>query len=461
MTASALSAIKETKNQFLFLVTGEYLITGFFWVFAALGSLALHMNDKDPVTMFFITFFIFMLSNGIWEILTGWYADKFKRQISLSAGFAACLVGFCFMGAAALVPQGGDVAYFAWGAGITIWSLGPALLSGAQEAWLVDRCNFFSKAPPEDVDDTFKTSAGYGVLAKAVGAAACFFIFSIWANIHPTSNQNNGPADDSHNILAFVLSAIIAAVISAGLLYRSLKLREEYWAHPKYQTKESLFAFLGKGLQELWRPPYRWFTIAYVGLMCLNYVQSPTVWPYIQEHSHNDKALLVRWGISLIAADFTGSLLSRPFSKWIDRIKQHWLRLPVASLAYLVPILLLWIFKRADLFDSGFLYLLVVASFLFRTAHASVFGSLNTIGQLAIKSDERRAILISMSSAISSFVISMIFFAFYWSVRLTYSNTETSVTRPIEWFWLLVPLPFILILALGGYLVARPGKEAN
>jgi hypothetical protein len=462
MTAKAFSEIGETKRQFLFLVTGEYLITGFFWVFAALGSLAL--NDENPhrASMFFFTFFILTLSNGVWEILTGWYADKFKRQFSLSAGFLACLVGFCFMGVAAFVKDD-LIKYFVWNTGITIWSLGPALLSGAQEAWLVDRCNFFSQRPPEDVDETFKKSAGYGVLAKSVGAAICFMIF-----LGPDLLLGRG---DSANKRFFLLSASIAAALSAGLLYLSLRLGEEYWDHPKYQTDESLFAFLGKGLEDLWRTPYRWFTLGYVGFMTLNYVQSSTIWSYLEETQRPaqktdqlDITRLLIWGGVLIAVELTGSLLSRPFAKWIDRIEPHRIRLPIASLIYLAPIPFLGIigqslfFRQDSLFhQKGFLYLLIVAAFSFRIAHASVFGSLNTIGQLSIKSDERRAILISMSSAISSFLTSMVFFAFY----LSSLHNSRAVTTHIEQFWLLVPLPCIFILAMGGYLVARRREEAN
>jgi cyanate permease len=173
------SEIEKTKTQFLLVVTGEYLITGFFWVFITLGSLSLRFESTASSSTFFFSLFVLMFSNGIWEILTGWYADKFKRQFSISAGFLACLVGFCLMGVAVFFP-GNDPVLSAkslvWNAGLSIWSLGPALLSGAQEAWLVDRCNFFSEDPPEDVDSVFKKSAAYGVMAKSIGAGFCFLI---------------------------------------------------------------------------------------------------------------------------------------------------------------------------------------------------------------------------------------------------------------------------------------------
>src|SRR5712664_2799614 len=179
VTSTKLLEIKDTKKRFLILIGGEYLISGFFWVFVALGSLRIFGGDSNDPRPFFFSLFILMLSNGLWEILTGWYADKFKRQLSLTAGFLACLVGFLLMGIAPLSGTDNSVLgapSLVWNAGITIWSLGPALLSGAREAWLVDRCNFFSDAPPEDVGDVFKKAAAKGMLQKSIGALACFFL---------------------------------------------------------------------------------------------------------------------------------------------------------------------------------------------------------------------------------------------------------------------------------------------
>lgn len=455
MTSAYESEIQKTKNQFLFMITGEYLITGFFWVFITIGSLLLFGRD-DKVETFFVSLFVLLFSNGIWEILTGWYADKFKRQFSMSAGFGACLIGFCLMGIASFFEREVGTIFstrsLVWNAGISIWSLGPALLSGAREAWLVDRCNFFSQAPPEDVGGVFKKAAAWGILAKSIGALVCFLIFLKFSNL---SNTNSVATISSGDKASFILSASLAAVLSAVLLILSLRLREEYWSHPKYQTNESLVSFLGKALQDLWKTPYRWFTLGYVGAMSLNYVLSPTLWPYMVVKAKNsslpgvaNRENLLYWAGLLIFAELIGSSLSKPFSKVIDLIKQHQLQMPAAALMYVVPILCLWIFGSGAL-----LYILIVAAFSFRAVNASVFGTLNTIGQLAIKSSERRASLISMSSAISSFLMAMVFFGFFW---LSYSSTETEISTYIESFWLVVPLPCIILLVAGGYLMSRP-----
>ena len=445
MNRTTVDEIQETKRQFLSVVTGEYRITGFFWIFSTLGSLVL-FNDWPTAETFFFSMFVLMLSNGLWEILTGWYADKFKRQFSMSAGFLACLVGFCLMGIAVIgpAPQRNpvySVKFLVWGVGVSIWSLGPALLSGAQEAWLVDRCNFFSKHPPEDVDEVFKESAWKGVIAKSIGALVCFSIFLVWKFFW--KNQDNE--------IFFISSAIIAAILSGRLFYRSKKLREEYWSHPKYQTNESLSSFLLNGIRDLWKKPFRWFAISYVGVMSLTYVVSSTVWVYMVINKSASYKELILWAVILIVAELIGSLLSGYFSKWIDLIKKQWLRIPVASLLYLAPLPFLF------LFPAGFLYILIVAAFSFRAVHASVFGSLNTIGQLAIKSDERRAILISMSSAISSFLMSGVFYLFYrWS-----ADPNSQSVSLIEDFWRYVPFPLILILFIGRYLVAHQRSEAS
>ena len=470
MRVTPLSEIQSTKRQFLLIVTGEYLITGYFWVFSTLGSLLLEGKAEQT---FFFTMFVFMLSNGVWEILTGWYADKFRRQLSMSAGFLACCVGFCFMGAAALVPKGPylnlNFTLLVWYAGVTIWALGPALLSGAEEAWLVDRCNFFSTDPPEDVDDVFKRTAAWGVFAKSMGTVVCFLVLS---PSFPPDFLTQAPSPTSSgtglndNWPVFVTSAIIAVVVSAWLFSLSRHLQEEYWSHPKYQTNESLFSFLGKGLRDLWEKPLRWFALSYVGVMSLNYVFSSTVWTYMTIKASSthlfsiDKdKLLLGWAIALIIAELIGSVLSRYLSKWIDLIRQRQLRIPIAALIYLVPIAFL---LNSD--SHFFLHILIIVAFSFRVVYASVFGSLNTIGQLAIKSDERRAVLVSIASTIGSFFMSLVFLGFYCLVRYKWNplgSTEVPViAKPIENFWW-VSLPCILMIALCGYLATRPRSEAR
>jgi hypothetical protein len=161
---------------------------------------------------------------------------------------------------------------------------------------------------------------------------------------------------------------------------------------------------------------------------------------------------LLAWAGAVILVEVVGSFLSRSFSKWVDRIKQKWLRIPVASMVYLAPVLPLLIYG-----SRGFLFTLTVAAFSFRVAHAAVFGSLNTIGQKAIESDERRAILVSMSSAISAFLISIVFFAFFWSSE----SSATKVEIYIQYLWYYLPLPCVLLLVWGGYLADRPRAEVR
>jgi MFS family permease len=460
MRAATSNEIQTTKRQFLVIVTGEYLITGYFWVFSALGSLKLLKEEKLGRTFFF-TMFIIMLSNSVWEILTGWYADQFKRQLSMWAGFLACCVGFGLMGVAALVPSGNEsLTLFIWYAGVSIWALGPALLSGAEEAWLVDRCNFFSTAPPEDVDDVFKKSAAYGVFAKSLGSLLCFLILSpnfIFSTPNPTASTNN----DLSKWPFFLFSGIVGVVVSAWLLSISRTLREEYWNHPKYQKDETLFSFLGKGLHELWEKPFLWFAISYVGVMSLNYVLSSTAWAYMTGKAPTssllaltDKNRLFGWAIILILAQMAGSGLSKTVSKWVDLIKRRWWRIPVASLLYFVPIVPLLLACGSHYF----LYILIVVVFAFQAAHASVFGSLNTIGQLAIKSDERRAVVVSMSSAISSFLMSLVFLFFY-----VYSSSDTGthdIYPHIESLWG-VSILFILMIACFSYLATSDTRRAD
>lgn len=219
---------------------------------------------------------------------------------------------------------------------------------------------------------------------------------------------------------------------------------------------------MGKGLRDLWRTPFRWFAISYVGVMSLNYVLSSTVWTYMtitlkapdspSSSVIGKDSLLFGGAIALIVAELLGSVLSRAFSKWIDLIRPRRMRIPIASLMYLVPITFLLSFR------DYFLYILIVVAFFFRAAHASVFGSLNTIGQLAIKSDERRAVMVSMSSATSSFLMSLVFLVFFlYSSELTRS---AEIHTQIEKFWY-VSLPCILMIAVCGHLATRIRSEAK
>jgi len=452
MTLDNLREIRKTKDQYLVIALGEYLLTGFFWVFASLGSLWLIEDEKGEaklwnVALLFFSMFVLMLSNGFWEVLTGWYADKSRRRLSLSGGFISCLTGFFLMGIAPTVKAADSMSSarsLIWSTGIAIWSLGPALLSGAQEAWLVDRCNFFSPAPPEDLKEIFKLTAARGMILKSLGAIFCFLLM-LWSR-------------KAHE-QAFIIAGLTGLTISLVPLAYSLRLREEYWSHPKYQTKESLFAFLRSGLKELWKVPYSWFTVGYIGAMSLNYVVSATVWPYLVATAkdsplpwlNDSDGRLFFLAMVLLAAELLGGFLSRPFTKCIDHIGNAQLRIPVASLICFAPMPFLW----AVAGRQAFLLVLICAAFLYRAVNASTLGSLNNVGQLAIKSDERRALLFSLSSSISSFLMAIVFFGFFVSTYKVPSDV-THLAREIENFWRFVPLTWIALLALGGYFATRP-----
>jgi MFS family permease len=455
--------IRKTKEQYLEILRGSYFVAGFFWVFSTVGSMYLP-GTKDSLALF-ASMIALMVSNGVWEILTGWYADKFRRRFSISAGFFAYGLGFLIMLVAVLVPFDKDAQatvqlleprLVTWLVGVTVWSLGPALLSGAQEAWLVDRCNFLSATPPEPLNDVFKTAAKHGVISKAAGCLICFFVLVGLGS--PT------------NRLGLVLTAGVAALSSFSLFVYSLRLQEEYWTDPKYQTEESLFAFWWMGIKDLWKVPYRWFTVAFIGATSLNYALSFTVWPYLAQLDHKDVQFILggNTGPKLIVEDrdigfqlviaggiigleLVAGFVSGAFSRRIDLIRQPRWRMPAASLMYLVPVVPLYLsFLLVSSHSTGkFLCVLIAASFFFRIAHASVFGTLNGAGQLAIESDERRAVLVSMSSALAAFFVAAL-------LRFCYSD---EIRQGIPAFWVAIILPSILMLAVGGYLVARGGRS--
>lgn len=462
-TSFSAQEIRKTQQQYLVIVPGAYFTTGFFWVFVSLGSVMLGQGeDQDRLSAFFYSMIVLMASNGVWEILTGWYADKFRRRLSITVGFFASVAGFLLMGVAAFIrlenvsDQTATVfgpRLLVWLAGVTVWSLGPALRSGAQEAWLVDRCNFLSEAPPEPLGAIFKTAARRGVIAKAFGSIICFSVLSLML-IYPSNDPSNDQSD-ARLELAFFLAGGLAAFLTGYLGYYSLRLQEEYWTDPKYQSEESLVAFLWMGIKDLWKVPYSWFTVAFIGATVLNYILSSTVWAYL---GHDMKATIAVLGqprnviviaVSIVFIELLAGFLSQAFSKQIDRIKQPRWRMPVAALMYLLPALPLYI----SFYQDVFIYVLLAAAFFFRTAHASVFGTLNTHGQLLIDSDERRAVMLSLSSALASFFTALVFIFIF--IGINRSHTSISVEEGIRVSWMYITLPSIFMLAVGGYLVTR------
>jgi hypothetical protein len=209
------------------------------------------------------------------------------------------------------------------------------------------------------------------------------------------------------------------------------------------------------GLKELWSIPYRWFTLAFIGATALNYTLSVTAWPYlgnkesISLFGQPTSPLKIVIGITFI--ELIAGYLSKWFSKRIDRIKQPKLRMPAASLMWLVPVFPLYFIFFQSAQANNFLYVLIVATFLFRMATASIFGTLNSVGQLLIESDERRATLLSMSSALASFFMAAAFIV----VGNSFKFQQSDFGQGIQIFWMFITLPCVLMLAVGGYLVAR------
>jgi hypothetical protein len=121
--------------------------------------------------------------------------------------------------------------------------------------------------------------------------------------------------------------------------------------------------------------------------------------------------------------------------------------MPVASLMYLIPVLPLYAALLYPVQWDVLLLVFFAASFLFRTAHASVFGTLNALGQLAIESDERRAVVLSMSSGLASLLVALVLLLL---VRQNLGNDRAKIAA----LWECIALPAILMLAIGGYLVA-------
>jgi hypothetical protein len=469
-SSAALDEVAETKKQYLVILTGSYFLAGFLWTFGAVGSM--YLKEPAEPLPFFSSMIVLMLSNALWEVLTGWYADKFRRRFSISGGFLAYGSGFLIMLLASFIsqeaPGGGTQAsqlleprLFIWLVGVAICSLGPALLSGAQEAWLVDRCNFVSISPPEQLDDVFKRAARQGVFAKAAGSLIC--IFSLYGLIREMPGAST-TAEPSSLTLAFVISAGTAAVSSFLLFMYSRKLQEEYWTDPKYQTEESLFHFAGMGVKDLLRAPYRWFTLAFIGATSLNYILSFTLWPSLAQpgesttlystlpYSPLPYSTLLYIAGTIIGLEVMAGYFSGPFSRWIDRIASPRWRMPVVSLMYLAPVIPLYLaFPQVS--PGDFLLTLIAATFMFRTAHSSVFGTLNTVGQSAIESDERRAVMVSMSSALAAFFVAAMLWISY--------RQDQKIQEGIRVFWIAISLPSILMLAFGGYLAVRGGNQGD
>ena len=425
--------VAKTRRQFLILNTAEYFLAGFFWLFAMIASPLLRPEEKS--LSLFSSMFVLMLSNAFWEVLTGWYADKFRRQFSITAGFFWYGVGVLIMIAAVYFKTDGKPSLPLWLTGITLWSLGPAMLSGAKEAWLVDRCGFFSPATKDQLEGTFTQAATLGVVSKSLGAA--YAALTLWFTGLLKGTEASGNLE-----LGFLVSAGPPALAALFLCVRSAALKEEYWTQPEYQTSESLLAFLETSLRQLSRVPYRWFTLGFVGITGLNYVLSSTLGPYIA--NQEDDVRIAYLLAAVIFLEVVAGLVGRQLPRWLGVHARSRMRIPILAVLHLIPLPLAF-------FRIPFEFSLLCAALIFRGLQGLIMGTLADIGHRAIEDDSHRAILYSMSSALAALLVAIpcLFF-----IAKDGAN-GVALQNNIQTFWIAVVPLAVIFLALGSYLVSR------
>lgn len=422
--------VEKTKRQYLFLNTGEYFLAGFFWLFAMIVSP--HLKPDEKSLSLFSSLFVLFISNGLWEILTGWYADKFRRRFSITAGFFWYGAGVIVMITAVHVGSKDQGSLPLWLTGITLWSLGPAMLSGAKEAWLVDRTCFYDPISKDKLEEIFTKAATLGVVFKSIGAAYAVLALGLTGLL--------GSAAADHLRPGAMISAGPLALAALILSVRSAALKEEYWTRPDFQTQESLLSFLMTAFRQVVRIPYLWFTLGFVGITSLNYILSSTLGPYIS--SGNSDVRIVRLLATVIALEVIAGLVGRQLPQWLGHHDRAKVWIPSLAALHLIPLA----------FTSfSFEICLLAAAFLFRCLQGLIMGSLADTGHRAISDDSHRAIVYSTSSALAAFLLAI-------PCLLLINDggaNGTIVQKHIEVFWFTMVPVAVLLLAGGSHLVSR------
>lgn len=457
MNPPANELIAETKRQFSVAVVGTYLIAGFFWFVVTVGSIRMPLDctdaahaeaqQREQLRFFLLSIVVMWVSTGIWEALTGWYADKFRRRTSLSIGFLACGIGWLLMIVAVYLDT--PTRTLIWSAGISIWALGPALQSGADEAWLVDRCKFLSPIHAVELTPLFRSVATAGIIMSSLGAFASWAVFMMCGAL-----ESESPASSQ---LPITITASCSAAISIALFLYSWRFKEEYWTHPKYQTNESLFAFLKNVLMDCAKTPFLWFLISWVGAKGFSYLWFSTFWPYLANLSTNSAMRYdPMYILYFILIQLVSGFIGRRLSPILDCVAHPWMRFVIAATVYSMPlILLLPLLELVHADGVGgtqswlAISILAVATLGFRTAFSWILGTLTSMGQHAINSDERRATLISMVSALSAVIISVPFL-----VALIVGGNHKLKTV-VEWLWTSVGACCFAALVVGGFFLGR------
>ncbi|BBM86568.1 hypothetical protein [Candidatus Uabimicrobium amorphum] len=440
--------LKETRNLYFFIRIVEYLEVGFFWFLISIVSLIL--NSDTLQTQYNIRNFIFsitlvMFSNAFWEVITGWYADKFKRKYSIVAGFISCICGWIIIGLSILLNN-----HLLWTVGLIVWSLYPALVSGARDAWFVDRCNYYLQS--FDLRDfqekTFKISNIVGLIVAPFSALICWSIFEMW-----------GLSINVSQIIPGALSCILIIISFCCIaVYRvTRKVQEEYHEHISYKINDSMVSFIKEGVKYSTTKPYKWFVLAHIGGVGFLYMWSFTCWPFILQLQEPGFFIFNKFYIFIfilisILGGINGLLLSA-MGRYISKRKlllilSSWYMLP---LTFIAPICRYYGFSLFDANGEFKAALFFFAAFMFRSTYAAFYGILISEGNNLIvsKNKKKRALLSSLASAYTAAV-----FGIMGAVLLYFIELKT-LLNTIGFMWTYFGCFFFLISVYGTYSIFK------
>jgi|GEM_PF-4588702 hypothetical protein len=434
------------KKTYTLFVTTEVFQTGFFWFISTVGSSVIlsQTNRMNENAAFMSSMVVLFVSSAFWEVVTGWYADNFRRRTSLAAGFGCCAAGFV-----ALIVGAAKQDLSIWLTGIGVWSLGTALSSGAQQAWVVDRCRYLENDDEyDDFEATFRMSASYSLIARSLGVAigfGGFWVFGIQSLEHVQSNDS-----------VFAIGALTSpfVLLCMAFSFYCSRLNEEYWTQPTRDEDEPVLTFIWRAALGVVCPPYCWFTLALAGLLGLNYIPSATAWRFAKNATGADGIPLVF--IVILFAELVGGTLSFVLPKLVDKLANMLARLAIVAAVYVVPLTAMYCVPVIGLDGNdkqlerlGLFTTMGLAALLYRSAFAGMFGSLIASGQRAIKEEKRRALMLSLSSAAALICTSI---PFLWGYK--YSETLT-LNGNIAWLWKHATPPFLIMLIVGSLLLLR------
>ncbi len=436
-------AVNQTKDRYLRLVLVDTVLAGLFYVVMTLQG----EFDQDPEKVF-ATVGLFMLWSAVWEVLTGAFADIFKRRAATIASFA--LSGLAGL---ALVFYSLDIMKdLAGQAYIPLYTLGAALISGSLEAWLYDRVTYYSPKPP-DLAGVFRREMVTTIWGTAAGYCLGILVLSILLFAPALSLQ---PRMD----LALFGGILLVGVAVVGAV-DSWRMSEEYWMREEFRHQRGLFGYVIDMFKIVLveKRTYGSFVALYAIAYSLGIFFTLSMWPLLwlsvkDSQSWFGAALgddykFIMLALVYVVMSSLAALAARAWQKrsrllTVTESEVRPVHLVLASLWNFVPMVPVGV---AVLYREviGYYLLLVLAAavLIYRLGLVMRQGLYKAVLQRTVKDSSHRAVLLSLATAAGSvlnIVGSLIFVGLYGEAGDAY--------RMLAMAWVFAPIAVVIFILL-------------